>query len=59
MNKIIELAKEQASEARERALLSGDETIKVAWMDLARIWDRIGDQYADIQRLRDQHLSKT
>ena len=54
MQKIIGHAKEQALEAQERALLAGDEKTRNAWLELARIWDRVGEQYTEIQKLRDR-----
>jgi len=54
--KIIKFARQEALEAREQALSAGDEKLKSEWLDLARLWDRIGEQYAEIQKLRDQPL---
>ena len=54
---IVNSAREQALEARERARLSEDDHARAAWLDLASTWERIAEQYFEIQKLRESHPS--
>jgi len=48
----IHFARKQANEARERAPTAHGDRAKAEWLTMARMWERLADEFEKLQNLR-------
>ncbi|HEY3777415.1 MAG TPA: hypothetical protein VGL35_05110 [Rhizomicrobium sp.] len=53
MQNRIQHALRQAVEAREKALLTGDNRLKTEWLKVAQMWDAVAAEYRELDAARD------
>ena len=52
MREKIEQARQQAREARDKALLCREKAMQDEWFKVARLWDAIAQEYVNLDKLK-------